>query len=76
MHTHCFPPLQLKKSRGKNASKPATACATTLIKKNARRTNFAVGAEAQRIRPDLKASAYRGVHVGETVERRAIRCAA
>jgi hypothetical protein len=52
---------QLTKSRAKNSSKPTAARATTLIKKNARRTNYAVGAEAQRIRPDLKVWCKPGV---------------
>ena len=49
-------PPQLSKSRAKNASKPAAARGVSAIKKNARRTNYAVGAEAQRVRPDLKVS--------------------
>ncbi|GAB4821414.1 hypothetical protein N2152v2_008460 [Parachlorella kessleri] len=49
--------VQVSKSRGKNASKPSAARAVSVIKKNARRTNYAVGAEAQRVRPDLKKAA-------------------
>lgn len=49
-----WPLLQLSKSRGKNANKPAAARGVSVIKKNARRTNYAVAAEAASVRPDLK----------------------